>query len=290
MLSSLRNFTSSPYAKVFLAIVILPFVFWGMGPVFQGGKQNIITEIGDKKIPTQEFINYIEYTGRPENETSNENLVERMLSDFIGEKLISQEIENLGIKLSDNSLGLIIKNEEIFKKDNKFSRIEYEKFLLKNALTAISFEANISNQEKKIQLFDFIGGGIVPSKFLVDMNYNRINQKRDIEIINLNDIFNQKLNFTDSEIESYFNKNKDNYKDIYKTLKFVELIPKNLTGKDEFNDLFFQIIDEIDDLIVEGKNLKFISNKFDLESSASATFNKSGDDKNTKKITVFRIN
>ena len=282
MLSSLRNFTSSPYAKVFLAIIILPFIFWGMGPVFQGGKQNTITEIGNKKIPTQEFINYVEYTGKPKNETLDKNLVEKMLYDFIGEKLIDLEIENLEIKLSDNSLSLIIKNEEIFKKNNKFSRVEYEKFLLKNALNAISFETNISNQEKKIQLSDFIGGGIVPSKFLVNMNYNRINQKRNIEVINLNDIFNQKLNFTDNEIKSYFNKNKNNYKDIYKTIKFIELNPKNLTGKDEFNDLFFQTLDGIDDLIVEGKNFNFILHEFNLESFTSATFNKSGKDINSK--------
>ena len=36
---------------------------------------------------------------------------------------------------------------------------------------------------------------------------------------------------------------------------------------------FFQKIDEIDDLIVEGENLDFILNRFNLESSKSATFN-----------------
>ena len=41
------------------------------------------------------------------------------------------EINKLGISLTDNSLRDIIKNDDLFLKDNKFSRTEYEKFLLK---------------------------------------------------------------------------------------------------------------------------------------------------------------
>ena len=62
-------------------------------------------------------------------------------------------------------------------------------------------------------------------------------------------------------------------------MKFVKLNLKNLTGNDEFNDLFFQKIDEIDDLIVEGENLDFILKKFNLESFKSTTFNASGQNK-----------
>ena len=55
----------------------------------------------------------------------------------------------------------------MFKRENKFSRTEYEKFLIKNNLSAAAFEANILEQFKKDQLFDFVGGGIVPASFLV---------------------------------------------------------------------------------------------------------------------------
>ena len=49
-------------------------------------------------------------------------------------------------------------------------------------------ETEISRREKKEQLLDFIGGGIMPSKFLVNMNYNKINQARKIQTINFNQI------------------------------------------------------------------------------------------------------
>ena len=283
MLRSIRKFSSSIYAKIFLVIVVMPFIFWGMGPVFQGGKQNIIVEIGKEKFSTQEFIDFVRRRTNNEENLDN-NLIEKLLSNFIGEKLITQEIEDLNIILSDNSLRTIIKNEKIFKKENKFSRIEYEKFLVKNSLDVAAFEVNISKQAKENQLTEFIGGGIVPSKFLINMAYDKINQKRNIQIIDLNDVFKQKLNFSLSQIESYFNQNKDAYSDTYKSVNFIKLNPKNLTGNDEYNDLFFQKIDEIDNLIAEGKNLDYVLKKFNLENVSSTNFNKSGKNKKAEKI------
>ena len=288
MLRTIRKFSSSIFAKIFLLLVAIPFIFWGMGPVFQGGKQNTIAEIGDEKISIQEFVDYVRYNAaNPDFETLDKPLIKKLLSNFIGEKLIALEIKNHDIKLSENSLSTIIKNEEIFKKNNAFSRIEYEKFLIKNSLSAIVFESKISEEIKKEQLYDFIGKGIVPSKFMVNIAYDKINQKRNIEVINLNDVFKKKLNFSDNQIESHFEQNKDAYKSIYKSIKFIELNPKNLTGNDEINDLFFQKVDEIDDLIVEGKNLNFLLNRFNLESSTSLTFNELDQNKNFESNTDF---
>ena len=288
MLKTIRKFSSSIFAKIFLLLIAIPFIFWGMGPVFQGGKKNIIAEIGSEKISIQEFVNYVRRNApNSDFETLDNDLIEKLLSNFIGEKLIALEIENHNIKLSENSLSAIIKNQKVFKKNNKFSRTEYEKFLVKNSLNAVVYETNMSKQVKKEQLFDFIGKGIVPSKFMINKTYDKINQKRSIEVINLNDIFEKKLNFSKNQIESYFNQNKDMYKEIYKTIKFIKLNPKNLTGNDEFDDLFFRKIDEIDDLIVEGMNLDFLLNRFNLKSATSVTFNESDQNKNSETDTHF---
>jgi len=192
------------------------------------------------------------------------------------------EINYFNFKLSDNSLSSIIKNEKAFLKGNKFSRTAYEKFLLESNINAASFEYNLSKQEKKNQLLNFIGGGIVPSHFVVNLAYDKINQQRDIEFINLNDIFKNKFNFSDNNIQSYYNQNKETFIDIYKTINSAKLDPRILSGGNEFNDLFFQKIDEIDDLIVEGKSLKYISKKYNLESSTSFTIDSQGIDIKSK--------
>ena len=68
MLGKIRKFSSSVFAKIFLFIVAIPFVFWGMGPVFKSGSLNTIVKIDEEKIPVEEFINYINiYTAANDN-------------------------------------------------------------------------------------------------------------------------------------------------------------------------------------------------------------------------------
>ena len=60
MISSFRNFAKTKFAGLLVFIIIIPFVFWGMGDVFRGGNQNVIATIDSKKISAQEFVNYLE--------------------------------------------------------------------------------------------------------------------------------------------------------------------------------------------------------------------------------------
>ena len=283
MLSSIRKFSTSIYAKILLGIIIIPFVFWGMGSSFTSGSRNVVVVIDKEKYSTQDLADFIQKFGSA-NQEIDTGQIEELLSIFIGEKLIEKELDYFGIKLSDESLGQLIKHQKGFKRENKFSRTEYEKFLLENNISAVIFEANLAKNEKKKQLLDFIGGGILPSKFLVNASYNEINQKRNIQVINLNDLFKKEFNFSIDRIKSYYENNKDNYKEIYKSVKIFELNPKALTGIDEFNNIFFKKIDEIDEIIIQGENLDYIMQKFNLEKANTFTFNKFGKDINTKKI------
>ena len=281
MLGSIRKFSGTIYAKILLGIIIIPFVFWGMGSSIRGGSKNTVVVIDKEKYSIQEFSDFIKKTAVKKVEAHE---IQDFLSSFIGEKLIEKEIEHFKVRLSDSSLKKLIKHQKDFKRENKFSRTEYEKFLLKNNISAVNFESILSKQEKKKQVLDFIGGGILPPKFLVNISYDRINQKRTIELINLNDVFIKQLNFSENQIKNYFENNKDKYTEIYKSLKLLELNPKKIIGNDEFTDLFFKKIDEIDDLIIRGENLDYIVQKFNLEKPNLVTINESAKNKDSKVI------
>ena len=44
MLNSIRNFSKTIFAKILLVIVVIPFVFWGMGGVFSSGNTNSLAK------------------------------------------------------------------------------------------------------------------------------------------------------------------------------------------------------------------------------------------------------
>ena len=99
-----------------------------MGDVFRGGNQNVIATIDSKKVSTQEFVNYFGRLNLDEEKIKNlpkTDLMEKVLSEYIGQKVMALEIEQSGITINDRSLRDIIRNDKLFFKDNKFSRTEY---------------------------------------------------------------------------------------------------------------------------------------------------------------------
>ena len=48
MATSIGKLSKSFFIKLLVGIIILPFVFWGMGDVFRGGNQNVIASIGSE--------------------------------------------------------------------------------------------------------------------------------------------------------------------------------------------------------------------------------------------------
>ena len=55
MTTSIGKLSKSFFIKLLVGIIILPFVFWGMGDVFRGGNQNVIATVDSNKISTQEI-------------------------------------------------------------------------------------------------------------------------------------------------------------------------------------------------------------------------------------------
>ena len=255
MATSIGKLSKSFFVKVLVGIIILPFIFWGMGDVFRGGNQNIIATIDSKKVNTQEFVNYVKRLNLNDEQLKNirnSNLMERILSEFIGKKVMDLEIEEKGILISDNSLRNIIKSDKLFFKNNKFSRVEYEKFLLKSGVTAPSFEKNIIEQERKRQFLSLIASGIsIPDK-LIEKAYKKENQVKKIEYIDLNN-YHKNLKFSEKEFKKIYEENKKFFAKEYKTIQLAEISPQIISGKQEFDDAFFKQLDVIENNILDGQ-------------------------------------
>ena len=65
--------TNLKLASVLIAIIIVPFVFWGMGGMFSSGNTNNVAKINKLNISTQDLINHINRSNIPDK-TIRENL------------------------------------------------------------------------------------------------------------------------------------------------------------------------------------------------------------------------
>ena len=282
MLTSIGKHSKSLFLKILVGIIILPFIFWGMGDVFRGGNQNIVANIDSEKVSTKEFIEYLNRLGLSDEQRKNvakNNTIEKILSEYIGKKIINLEINEKEIVISDETLREIIKNEKTFFKDNKFSRTEYEKFLLTSSITAVSFENNIVEQEAKRQLLRYLSDGIKIPHFLVQKEFNKENQNKRIKYLNLNNMYDN-LVFDKKEIKDIYDKNKGIFVEIFKSFSFVELTPENLFGSKEYSEQYFKKIDQIENNILDGVSIKDITNKSNLILTNTEQLNKQKKNKN----------
>ena len=156
MLENIRKFSKTIFAKIILVIIIIPFVFWGMGGFFSSGNSNNIAKINNTNITTKDFMDYVNRSNINPERIKNEidkNILEEILSELISKNMLMMEVKKLNLTISDEILNKKIKqNKNFYDEDNKFSRTKYEKFLLSINLSAPLFELSLNNTTYFIHL------------------------------------------------------------------------------------------------------------------------------------------
>ena len=189
MIGSLRNFAKTKFAGLLVFIMIIPFVFWGMGSMFSSGNTNNIAKINKENITTQDFIDHINRSNIPQQtirENLDKNIIEELLSTLISTTLLDLEVKDLNIMVTEKTLLRKIKTNKNFQNDDgKFERTKYEKFLLENNQSAPMFELRLKGRELQKDLFTYINGGTKSPKFLIKNLFEEENRKLEIQYINL---------------------------------------------------------------------------------------------------------
>ena len=267
MINKFKSITNSKFSWIIVALIAIPFVFWGMGDVFTKGNTNNVAKINNITISVTDFINHINESGLNENiirENLDKNIFEDLLSVLISQKLMEMEINNLSLNFSDKTLkDRIINNQNFFDNNNNFSRTKYEKFLLENNFSAREFENRLKSNELQKVLFNYINGGLVIPKFLVKKKYVNENKNINLNFVNLEDNYNK--DFSSQEINEYIKSNEDKLKKDFINFSYVKITPKSLLDTEEFNDEFFRIIDDIDNRVLNNENIESITKQYDLE-------------------------
>ena len=287
MIGNLRNFAKTKFAGLLVFIMIIPFVFWGMGSMFSSGNTNNLVKINKTNISTQEFIDYLNSSGIPQQSIKDNlknNIIEELLSNLISSTLLDLEIKHFNIIISENTLLKKIKDNKNFHDENgNFERIKYEKFLLENNQSAPIFEQRLKNRELQKNLFDYIGAGTVSPQFLINRLYEEENKKLEVEFIDLINLYKKKDTYTDADLTAFLKENENQLKVEYIDFSYLILNPKNLIGSDEFNQSFFDKIDQIEVDISNEVSLETIAANLDVVPIKVTNFKFSSDEKDIEK-------
>jgi len=280
---------------ILIIVIIIAFGFGGFGGGFLSNNQNNLAKINKTNVTSQDLIDFINRSGIAQEtiqKNINNNIIEELLTGLVSNILLSFEIEDFDMTISQNSLSDKIKLNNNFNDNNgNFERLKYEKFLLENNISAPLFEKRLKDRELQKKLFDFIGAGTVSPKFLTKKLYEVENRKLNIEFINLDMFYKKSDEITENDLISFIEENEDKLKVEYIDFKYALINPRNLIGISEYNQEFFDKIDQIENSILNGVEFDSIISELNINTTKVEDYKYSDTSNNIqKKIYEVRNN
>lgn len=240
MLLNIRDIVTGWFAAFVVAILIIPFAFWGVNYYFdQGGTQNV-ARVNDRPISVVEFQQaYQDYRrqlrnalGDQMNTLNTEFLKQETLNRMIDNEVLLQLARESGMRINDEDVVKGISNIEAFQNDNgQFEQTRYEMALQRSGVTSGSFEQQMRTE----MLLQQLRSAVTESAFVTDADVTRLAQidaqKRDIvyTTIKSQPIYDS-IEVSDADIKSYYEKNIDDYRAQAKVkINYLDLTIDSLT-------------------------------------------------------------
>lgn len=220
MFEFLRKGASSIFAKIFLAIIIIVFVFWGIGS-FTDYRKDIVAEVNRDKITLAQYQEYYNFKYSQLKQTlgdiSQDDLQKMKFKDSVLEelvelKLLEQMAERYGVKVTEEELKYAITHTPAFQERGAFSQTKYQNFLRSLNLTQRTFEGLIRADLLRQKLFNLLSAPIIVSNSEVANFYSFFNQNLEILEFSLPiSVCAREVKWTEDELQNFFHTHRDKY-------------------------------------------------------------------------------
>ncbi|MDG3087551.1 peptidylprolyl isomerase [Vibrio hannami] len=225
MMDRLREGVNSIAVKIILGLIILSFVFAGVGNYIIGGSNNAAAKVGNTEIGRNAFEQaYQNERNRMQSQMGDyfanlladptyvQSFRKSVLDRMINDVLIEQYADSLGLRISDDQIRTEILRMEPFQNDGKFDQEIYAASLRRAGFTADSFAEYMRREMTRAQ----VTTALQASEFILDNEVEGqsklLTQTRDIRTISLNpEEFAKNVELTDEELQDYYKQNAPAY-------------------------------------------------------------------------------
>lgn len=204
--------------QVILALIVLPFAFFGLESYQALNNVAEIATVGDQRITEQEFSNSLRQQqdrmrgilGRnfdPAMLDTPEMRTE-LLDGMISQRLLTQNAVRSNLNVSDEQLREFIASIPAFQQDGKFSSAQYEAALRAQGMSVAGFENSLRHDLMMQQLSSALSEASIASRTTANRLATFRAQQREVsEYVLRNAQFATQIKPTDEAIKKFYEDN-----------------------------------------------------------------------------------
>ena len=220
MLRYLRENTGNWIIKIFLGIIVVVFVFLGVGSM-NSDRNNSVASVNDEPITVNEFQdayrNLVErYRAQFQDNLTDDllkalNVKQQALNSLIEQKLVSDQAEKLNVMVSDQELEAVILAIDAFHKDGVFDMDRYKRVLALNSLSPEMFEQLQRNALKQQKIQDMVLGSVFVSDLEAERFYLYQNTQMAVHYLKVDPAEFTDISPAPEQIQEHYQKNMEQY-------------------------------------------------------------------------------
>ena len=221
MLGYLRENTGNWIIKIFLGIIVIVFVFLGVGS-FGSKRNNSIATINDKPITMDEYKqaykSIVDQMRARFGKNLNDdilkalNVKQQAIDSLIEQKLILAQADSLKINVSDEELQQSLLSIKAFQRDGQFNLAQYKKVLSLNSLNSEMFEQNQINSLRLAKVRDMVLSTVTVSEKEARNWYLFENSKIAVDYLLFAPKDYSDIHPDEEQIQKFYDEHKENYK------------------------------------------------------------------------------
>lgn len=238
MLERMREGMQGPWAMGIVALIVLSFVFAGVGSYLAAPAETAVAKVNDEEIAERSLeIGYQNERARLESQFGEgisalfanpdylANFKQGVLERIIADKLIEQKAIELGLRVSDEQVRETILAMQEFQVGGQFNNDRYLALIRQSGFQVDTFREYIRLQMTKEQL----SRALMVSDFTSEVESNRTfaleNQTRDARFVEIpQNLFTDSVTVTEEQITQFYQTNIEAYDTEEKTsIAYVEL-------------------------------------------------------------------
>ncbi len=235
MLQKLRDKTTGWIAVLIVAMLAIPFLFFGIENYFSSNVSAYVAKVGEHEITPDDFRNRFEEYRRQMRQMMGDNfdgayfeqpeVKRQMLDRLVEEQLMLQTSERLGMVVAPAQLQKEIRGISAFQTNGNFDPNLYRMMLQGQAMTPRMFERRVQRDlEVRALPAQISSSAFVTDAYVFDFLRLR-DQRRDVSFLALEPPARDTIETPkDADIEAFYQANTDRYQTLEQvSINYLEI-------------------------------------------------------------------